>query len=81
MEHDESVFSDRLKMGDLEFLRSLALDFSTLEHGGIGSTTDAVPLPKLKPRAMREHLVVPSIRCREVARAEWSNVRGFEHFL
>jgi hypothetical protein len=30
---------------------------------------------------MREHFVVPSIRSREVARAEWPNIRRFEHFL
>ena len=32
-------------------------------------------LPQLKPRAVREHLVVPSICSRDVACAEWSNVR------
>jgi hypothetical protein len=30
---------------------------------------------------MREHFVVPSIGSRDVARAEWSNVRRCEHFL
>ena len=30
---------------------------------------------------MGEHLVVPSIGSRDVACAEWSNVRGLEHFL
>jgi hypothetical protein len=30
---------------------------------------------------MCEHFVVPSIRSREVARAEWPNIRRFEHFL
>jgi hypothetical protein len=38
-------------------------------------------LPQLKPRAMGELLVVPSICSRDVACAEWSNVRRFEHFL
>jgi hypothetical protein len=35
-----------------------------------GFTTAANPVlpPKAKPRAMREHFVVPSIRSREVAR-------------
>jgi hypothetical protein len=32
-----------------------------------------VPLPQPKPRAMREHFVVPSIRSREVARAQGSS--------
>ena len=30
---------------------------------------------------MREHFIVPSVRSRDVACAEWSNVRRFEHFL
>src|ERR1700746_820131 len=38
-------------------------------------------LPQPKPRAMREHLVVPSIGRRDVARAEWPDIRRFEHFL
>ena len=34
-----------------------------------------------KPRALREHFVVPSIGSRDVACAEWPNIRRFEHFL
>jgi hypothetical protein len=30
---------------------------------------------------MREHFVVPSIRRRDVACAEWPYIRRFEHFL
>ena len=30
---------------------------------------------------MREHFVVPSIGRRDVACAEWPNIRRFEHFL
>jgi hypothetical protein len=30
---------------------------------------------------MREHFVVPSIGSRDVACAEWPNIRRFEHFL
>jgi hypothetical protein len=30
---------------------------------------------------MREHFVVPAIRSRDVACAEWPDVRRFEHFL
>jgi hypothetical protein len=48
---------------------------------GLGSTTDAKLLPELKPRAEREHFVVPPIRSRQIACAEWSNIRRFEHFL
>ena len=35
------------------------------------SAADAIPLPKPKPRTVREHFVVPSIRRRDVACAEW----------
>ena len=38
-------------------------------------------LPQPKPRAMREHFVVPSIGSRDVACAEWPNIRRFEQFL
>jgi hypothetical protein len=55
--------------------------FGRVEHRRLGSATDAVLLPKLKPRAVREHFVVASIRRRDVAYAEWSNIRRFEHFL
>ena len=40
------------------------------ERGRPRATTDAIPLPQPKPRAMREHFVVSSIRRREVARAQ-----------
>jgi hypothetical protein len=30
---------------------------------------------------MREHLVVPAIRSRDVVYAEWPNIRRLEHFL
>jgi pimeloyl-ACP methyl ester carboxylesterase len=51
------------------------------EYWRLGAATDAIPLPEPKPRAVREHIVVPSICCRDVACAGWSNVRRFEHFL
>ena len=38
-------------------------------------------LPEFKPRAMRQRFIVPAIRSGDVAWAEWSNVRRFEHFL
>ena len=38
-------------------------------------------LPELKPRAMRQHLIAPSIGGRDVSCTEWSNVRRVEHFL
>ena len=52
-------------------------------RSAFGFTPAANPemLPQPKPRAMREHFVVPSICSRDVACAEWSNVRRFEHFL
>jgi hypothetical protein len=59
----------------------LALRFPLSKDWGLGSAADPIPLPKLKPRAMREHLVVPAIGSSDVACAEWSNVWRFEHFL
>ena len=48
---------------------------------GFTAAADAISLPKPKPRAVSEHFVVPSIRSRDVACAEWPNIRRFEHFL
>ena len=59
----------------------LALTFAKLEYRSLGSAAEAVPLPQPKPWAMREHFIVPAIRSRDVACAEWSNIRRFEHFL
>jgi hypothetical protein len=59
----------------------LALDLAYSEHWRLISATDAIPPPEPKPRTMREHFVVPSIRSREVARAEWPNIGCLEHFL
>jgi hypothetical protein len=55
--------------------------FPHLNHWRIGSATNPIPLPKLKPRAMRELFIVPSIQSRKVACAERPNVWRFEHFL
>jgi hypothetical protein len=46
-----------------------------------GAATNPVLLPKPKPWAMREHIVVPSIRSREVAWAKRSGVRHRESAL
>ena len=47
----------------------------------ITSAANSVLLPQSEPRAMREHLVVSSIRSRGVSCAEWPRIRRFEHFL
>jgi len=47
----------------------------------ITSAANSVLLPQSEPRAMREHLVVSSIRSRDVGCAEWPRIRRFEHFL
>ena len=46
-----------------------------------GTAADAVPMPKLKPRAMRERIVVPSVRSSEVACAQRSRVGHREDAL
>ena len=59
---------------------TLALGFPEPDCWGPASAAEAIPLPKAKPRALREHFVVPSIRRGDVACAEWPNIRRFEHF-
>jgi hypothetical protein len=48
---------------------------------GFTSTANPELLPQPKPRAMREHFVVPSISGGDVACAERPDIRRFEHFL
>ena len=48
---------------------------------GLTSAANTILLPKPKPRAVRKHLVMPSIRSREVARLERSSVRQREEAL
>jgi hypothetical protein len=48
---------------------------------GFTSAANSILLPKPEPRAMREHFVMPSIGSRDVACAEWPDIRRFEHFL
>ena len=51
------------------------------EYGSIRSTTDAIPLPEPKPRAMSLCLIVPSIRSRDVAGAQRPDVGYGEHLF
>jgi hypothetical protein len=62
-------------------LRALAFNFAQRGCRGVGPAADAKMLPQPEPRAISKHLIVPSIGSRDVACAEWSNVRRFEHFL
>jgi hypothetical protein len=48
---------------------------------GLAAATNPVPLPEPKPRAVREHIVVPAIRSREIAQAQRSGVRHREDSL
>jgi hypothetical protein len=48
---------------------------------GFTSATNPELLPKPEPRALGQPLIVPSIGSRDVAWAQRSNVRRFEHFL
>jgi hypothetical protein len=52
-------------------------------RSAFGFTPAANPemLPQPKPRAMREHFVVPSIRSRDGACTQRPNIRCLEHFL
>src|SRR5580692_4318959 len=58
-----------------------ALALNPRPASGFTSAANPVLLPQPKPRAMREHFVVPAIRSTDVACAEWPNIRRFEHFL
>jgi hypothetical protein len=55
--------------------------FTDPTNPGIRINLGLPVVPKPKPRAMREHFVVPAIGSRDVACAEWPNIRRFEHFL
>ena len=59
----------------------MALALNPKPTFGFTSAADPISLPKPKPGAMCEHFVMPSIRRRDVACAEWPNIRRFEHFL
>jgi hypothetical protein len=48
---------------------------------GFTSITHAIALPKPKPWAISNRIVVPSISSRDVACPEWPNIWRFEHFL
>jgi ferredoxin/flavodoxin---NADP+ reductase len=65
----------------LEATRQLSVRSVQSECGSLRSATDAISLPQPKPRAMCERFVVPLIRSRDVAWAEWPYIRRFEHFL
>jgi hypothetical protein len=80
-EFREEISSFLLHFLPVDSAMRLALHFAQSKHWRLGSATDAVPLPKTKPRAMREHLVVPSVRSLKVARTQRSSIRRFEHFL
>jgi hypothetical protein len=62
-------------------IESLALDFAQLDCGRFRSATDAKMLPQPEPRAVRQILIVPPIRSREVARAQRSRVGHREDAL
>ena len=62
-------------------VRRLALSYAQLNDWSIRSAANPELLPKAKPRAMREHFVVPSIRGRDVAWAQRANIRRFEPLL
>jgi protein phosphatase len=61
--------------------RNASLTLNPKPTFGFTSAANSELLPQLKPRAIREHFVVPSIGSSEVACAEWPNIRPFEHFL
>jgi hypothetical protein len=71
----DSQYGYRFKTG------KAALALNPRPAFGFTSAANPEMLPKAKPRAVREHFIVSSIGGRDVACAEWPNIRGFEHFL
>ena len=59
---------------------ALSFRFAESEFRMFRAAAHAIALPQSKPRAMREHLIVPSVGSRDIACAEWPNIRRFEHF-
>jgi hypothetical protein len=59
----------------LEFGESFQFLSGVCMVTGSRAAANPILLPKPKPRAMREHVVVPSIRGRDVACAQRSGVR------
>jgi hypothetical protein len=65
----------------LAFAGKAALALNPKPAFGFTSAANPELLPEPEPRAMREHFVVPAIGSRDVACAEWPNIRRLEHFL
>jgi len=61
--------------------RGKRLALNAMRAFGFTSAANPVLLPQPEPRAVREHFIVLSISSRDVACAEWPNIRRFEHFL
>jgi hypothetical protein len=74
----------RIRIGirnDSPDLGQAALALNPEPAFGLGAAAKSIPLPNPEPRALGQPLIVPSIRSRDIACAEWPNIRGFEHFL
>ena len=59
----------------------LAVGFRQSKHWRVRPAADTKILPQLEPRAASQQFIMPSIRSRDVACAEWPDIRCFEHFL
>jgi hypothetical protein len=58
--------------------RKASLTLNPKPAFGFTSAAKPIPLPQAKPRAVREHFVMSSIRSREVGRSQRSSVRNCE---
>jgi hypothetical protein len=59
----------------------LTFSLPNAQSWGFGPAADAKMLPELKPWAMRELCVVPSIGSRDVTGGERPDIGRFKHFL
>ena len=62
-------------------LSSLTVHSFKLDCGGLWSAANPEMLPEPEPRTIREHIVMPSIRSRDVACAEWPDIRHCQDAL
>jgi hypothetical protein len=59
----------------------ISVSIPELKYRSISPTTHAKALPQPKPWAIRQHLVMSSVRSRDIVYAEWPDLRRLEDFL
>ena len=60
---------------------ALAFDVARAEDAGLAPAADSISPPKLEPRTVSKHFVVPSIGSQKVGRTKWSGIGQGENTL